>query len=133
MGARVVERALQRLGEGGALAPRGESLRAKRERGVLLLRAVADERRPRLSVEPTGKLDLEAAERGDLADGLLALLLIARDAQRGDEWSRLKACADPTCRWIFYDASRNRQGAWCSMATCGNRSKNRDLRARRRE
>ena len=59
--------------------------------------------------------------------------LIADDAQRGDEWSRLKACADPTCRWIFYDASRNRQGAWCSMATCGNRAKNRDLRARRRE
>ncbi len=105
---------------------------AQREE-VALLRAVADERRPRLSVEPTGKLDLEAAERGDLADGLLALLLIARDAQRGDEWSRLKACADPTCRWIFYDASRNRQGAWCSMATCGNRAKNRDLRARRRE
>lgn len=97
------------------------------------LRAVADERRLRLSVEPSGTLDVEAPTRGDVVDGLLALLLIARDGQRSEDWSRLKACADPTCRWVFYDASRNRQGAWCSMATCGNRSKNRDLRARRRE
>lgn len=95
------------------------------------LQAVADERRPRLSVEPGGTLDLEAP-RGDVVDGLLSLLLIVRDAQRGDEWSRLKTCTDPTCRWVFYDTSRNRQGAWCSMATCGNRAKNRDLRARRR-
>ncbi|MBV9917386.1 MAG: CGNR zinc finger domain-containing protein [Solirubrobacterales bacterium] len=28
--------------------------------------------------------------------------------------------------------SRNQQGHWCDMAVCGNRIKNRKLRARRR-
>ncbi|MFP3714047.1 CGNR zinc finger domain-containing protein [Puerhibacterium sp. TATVAM-FAB25] len=37
-----------------------------------------------------------------------------------DEWARLKVCARDTCRWAFYDASRNRSGRWCSMAGCGN-------------
>ena len=25
------------------------------------------------------------------------------------------------CHWVFYDGSRNRSGAWCSMRICGNR------------
>jgi predicted RNA-binding Zn ribbon-like protein len=48
------------------------------------------------------------------------------------DWPRLKACADAGCRWAFYDASRNRGGAWCEMRICGNRNKDRRFRARRR-
>jgi predicted RNA-binding Zn ribbon-like protein len=66
-----------------------------------------------------------------LADGLLALLLIIRDAQADGTWDRLKLCGNPDCRWAFYDRSHSRRGAWCDMATCGNRLKNRNLRARR--
>ncbi|SDS36686.1 CGNR zinc finger domain-containing protein [Microlunatus soli] len=40
--------------------------------------------------------------------------------QAGGDWSRLKACARETCRWAFYDASRNHARRWCSMAGCGN-------------
>jgi predicted RNA-binding Zn ribbon-like protein len=46
-------------------------------------------------------------------------------------WVRMKSCARPACRWAFYDASRNRSGVWCSMATCGNREKGAKYRARR--
>lgn len=35
----------------------------------------------------------------------------------------LRLCANPACRLIFYDTSRTGRRRWCSMATCGNRSK----------
>lgn len=47
-------------------------------------------------------------------------------------WSRLKACANPECRWLFYDISRSRTGRWCSMAACGSLRKARAYRDRRR-
>ena len=50
-----------------------------------------------------------------------------------DTWSRVKACRNDTCRWLFFDRSRNRSGTWCTMAVCGSRLKARAYRARRRE
>ena len=47
-----------------------------------------------------------------------------------DDWKRLKACRDENCRVAFYDKSRNRSRAWCSMEVCGNREKARSFRAR---
>jgi predicted RNA-binding Zn ribbon-like protein len=47
-------------------------------------------------------------------------------------WPRLKACAADDCQWAFYDASRNRSGTWCDMASCGNRAKVRAYRERTR-
>ena len=47
-----------------------------------------------------------------------------------DEWKRLKGCRDDNCRVAFYDKSRNRSRAWCSMEVCGNREKARSFRAR---
>ncbi len=41
----------------------------------------------------------------------------------GDGWLRLKVCANPGCRWAFYDTSRNHSGTWCDMNTCGARAK----------
>jgi len=63
---------------------------------------------------------------------LVALLLIVSDAQRDGTWAHLLACANDGCQWAFYDRSRNHGGTWCDMATCGNKLKNRDFRARRR-
>jgi hypothetical protein len=63
---------------------------------------------------------------------LLALLLIVSDAQRDGTWAHLLACANDDCQWAFYDRSRNHGGTWCDMATCGNKLKNRDFRARQR-
>jgi len=36
---------------------------------------------------------------------------------------RLKRCSNPDCILIFLDTSRNQKRRWCSMDTCGNRSK----------
>lgn len=47
-------------------------------------------------------------------------------------WQRLKACAEPTCRSAFWDATRNGSGRYCSSAGCGNRARQRDFRQRRR-
>jgi predicted RNA-binding Zn ribbon-like protein len=97
------------------------------------LRRLAEGYRPSVDVEPDGTVSLAAAGDGaDLCDGLLGLLLTIRDAQADGTWSRLKLCANPECDWAFYDRSRNRQGSWCTMASCGNRIKNRHFRARRR-
>jgi len=63
---------------------------------------------------------------------LTGLLLVVEAAQRDGTWAHLKACANDDCRWAFYDRSRNHGGTWCDMATCGNKLKNRDFRARKR-
>ena len=78
--------------------------------------------------------DVRLAAAGDsVPERLIELLLILRDAQRDGSWARLKACANDECQWAFYDRSRNHGGTWCEMATCGNKLKNREFRARRRK
>lgn len=54
------------------------------------------------------------------------------DALRDGTWRRLKACRKHSCLWAFYDHSKNGSGAWCNMATCGNRVKAQRRRARAR-
>ena len=100
--------------------------------GLEPLQAVAQASRPTLQVGAGGQVSLspEPADRSDT--GLLTLLLVIRDAQRDGTWPRLKACGNPDCQWAFYDRSHSRAGAWCDMATCGNRIKNRRLRQRQR-
>ncbi len=51
---------------------------------------------------------------------VIAAVLSAVVAARPEDWLRLKVCARDSCRWAFYDTSRNRSGRWCSMAGCGN-------------
>ncbi|HEX4035601.1 MAG TPA: CGNR zinc finger domain-containing protein [Solirubrobacteraceae bacterium] len=97
------------------------------------LSEVAAARTARLLVGKGGALALAPAGDGDVTDALFQLLLIVRAAQEDGTWSRLQVCANDTCRWAFYDRSKNRQGHWCNMAVCGNRLKNRELRARQRD
>lgn len=74
--------------------------------------------------------DLVPAATG--VQGAIARLLgLVHDAQHDGSWSRLKVCRDDSCRWAFYDSSRNRSSTWCSMAVCGNRAKARAFRRRR--
>ena len=95
------------------------------------LEQVTSQASARLGVTADGQVGLVAGGTGRLADGLAGLLLAVRDAQADGSWERLRLCGNPDCRWAFYDGSRGRQGAWCEMASCGNRLKNRSLRARR--
>jgi predicted RNA-binding Zn ribbon-like protein len=65
-------------------------------------------------------------------DGALGgIVAIAYAAIADGSWRRLKACRRDVCQWAFYDHSRNRSGAWCAMAICGNRTKTRGYRGRR--
>ena len=71
---------------------------------------------------------LVPASRG--IDAAIATLLgIVHEAQLTGEWSRLKPCRE--CTYAFFDRSKNRSAAWCSMSICGNRAKNRAYRQRR--
>jgi len=71
------------------------------------------------------------AARAPAVRGALAGLLVPVAVSLADRtWERAKACRSPTCQWAFYDRSRNRSGAWCAMAVCGNRTKVRSYRAR---
>jgi len=63
-----------------------------------------------------------AAGRG-LARAVAALLSVIVAAAAEGTWWRLKACPGDHCGWVFFDASRNNSGRWCSMSVCGGRSK----------
>jgi predicted RNA-binding Zn ribbon-like protein len=60
---------------------------------------------------PLWKLSIEAA----------ALLASERS-------SKIRACSNPECRWLFLDTSRNHSRRWCDMRLCGNRIKARRFR-----
>ena len=67
-------------------------------------------------------------------DGTIARLVgIMFTAMTDGTWARLKTCRNERCQKAFYDTSRNRSGAWCSMAGCGSRFKARAYRQRRTE
>ena len=64
-------------------------------------------------------------------EGVLTTVAIAYLSSRiGGAWRRVKACAEPDCRWAFLDLSRNASRRWCDMSECGNRAKNRAWRSR---
>jgi predicted RNA-binding Zn ribbon-like protein len=96
------------------------------------LAQVTEQAETQLEVTADGQVRLGTSGPAQrLADGLAGLLLTIRDAQADGSWDRLKLCGNPDCRWAFYDRSHSLRGAWCDMASCGNRLKNRNLRARR--
>jgi predicted RNA-binding Zn ribbon-like protein len=84
---------------------------------------------PRLDEHGRSLLEPEAAA----FDAALGRIVAAVHAGVADgTWERLKACARPTCRWAFYDHSKNQSGKWCAMAgSCGGREKSRRAYARR--
>jgi predicted RNA-binding Zn ribbon-like protein len=82
----------------------------------------------RVAVDDAGRTALEPA-RGGVAGAVATLLGILHDAQLSGDWARLKGCR--RCGYAFFDRSRNRSAAWCAMAICGNRTKNRAYYRRR--
>jgi predicted RNA-binding Zn ribbon-like protein len=84
-----------------------------------------------LRADDAGEWRLDPAADG--VDGFIGRVLgEVASAMADGSWSRVKACRRDTCRWLFYDRSRNHSGTWCSMAGCGSRMKARAYRARRR-
>ena len=107
---------------GGGPAPTKAELRP--------LDQLAHDARLHVALDRSGGVELFSEGTGGRIE-LSRLLLLIRDAQRDGTWWRLKACHNSACRWAFYDRSHAGLGAWCDMAVCGNRIKNRNLRSRR--
>jgi predicted RNA-binding Zn ribbon-like protein len=81
--------------------------------------------RPRFGND--GKARLEPDESGVV--GAMGRIVAAVYAAMADpDWRRLKLCGSSTCRWAFFDRSRNQSSRWCTMASCGNREKARRFR-----
>jgi predicted RNA-binding Zn ribbon-like protein len=78
-----------------------------------------------LKLDDRGQPHLEPAK-----DALDEIVAIVFRAMLDGSWRRLKACRN--CRWCFYDYSPNKSATWCSMQLCGNRTKTRAYRSRRR-
>src|SRR6266700_4088888 len=60
---------------------------------------------------------------------------VARSAAElitGGDPRRLRKCANPICRLMFYDTSKAGRRRWCSMQLCGGRAKVRAFYQRRR-
>jgi predicted RNA-binding Zn ribbon-like protein len=70
----------------------------------------------------------------ELADAILgpiaqaAIVLLTHH-----DHGRIKQCQDNHCGWLFYDSTKNNSRRWCDMSVCGNRSKIKALRKRRKK
>jgi hypothetical protein len=83
-----------------------------------------------LAQDRSGGLRIAARSGKPWLDAIVETVVAA--VGRGD-WSRVKLCAAPDCRWAFHDTSRGGRGRWCDMNVCGNRHKTRVYRERRQQ
>lgn len=85
-------------------------------------RVLRDATRYRMDAE--GRLaSIDAGWPGFVRDLLLPLSALVLDG------TVLHRCANPACRLVFEDASRNHARRWCDAAACGNRDRVRRARA----
>jgi predicted RNA-binding Zn ribbon-like protein len=102
------------------------------EEAVRELNAALEEIPVRVAFE-TGEAFALVPTGGDPVRRALGGVLDAvRRATEDGTWARLKVCDRDSCRWAYYDHSRNRSGRWCTMAGCGNAVKMRRAHAARR-
>lgn len=100
--------------------------------GFAVLQPLGDRAAFKMRFSENGALALEPVGSG--AEAIAGTMLAAiYDAVRVGTWSRLKACRKHSCRWAFYDRSKNGSGAWCDMAICGNRVKAQRRRTREKQ
>jgi predicted RNA-binding Zn ribbon-like protein len=98
---------------------------------VKRLNAAASDAQLRVRFTGDGRSELVPDDAG--VPGALARILgLTYTAMADDTWPRLKACRLHSCQFAFYDESKNRSRTWCSMQVCGNRTKARAYRERRR-
>jgi predicted RNA-binding Zn ribbon-like protein len=130
---------LRRFGhlEGAPAAQRMEQVRALREDLMAVLHADAvndDEAVRQAWADFTARTSMAVFQQdfstpgrvrlrqtlGDPVVGRIALDVA--DLVSAGSWSRLRACANETCRSVFYDVTRSRTQRWHSYEICGNRA-----------
>jgi predicted RNA-binding Zn ribbon-like protein len=95
------------------------------------LRPFVSSARLDLTVDPERGLGLRPARDGS-ESAIASLLAVVYEALVDGTWSRLRACRKASCRFAYYDHTKNRSRAWCSMASCGNQAKAQRRRQRER-
>jgi predicted RNA-binding Zn ribbon-like protein len=90
--------------------------------------ATASRLRMKFGADGHARLEPEAVGAVGAMGRLVASLYAAMQTE---EWDRLKLCGSGTCRWAFYDRSKNHSSRWCTMASCGNREKARRFRRKK--
>lgn len=81
-------------------------------------------------IDHTGALTFAATATTSTAAVLRPVLTALLTRSLTGHGARLKACAAPECRWIYFDRSPAAAGQWCAMNICGARHKMRAYRAR---
>jgi predicted RNA-binding Zn ribbon-like protein len=85
---------------------------------------------------PTPRLDSRLRQIWEAdepsAAALAQLARMAIDLLAGPELGRIRNCANPSCSLMFIDHSRPGRRRWCSMDTCGNKTKTARYRRRTR-
>ncbi|MDQ6780296.1 MAG: CGNR zinc finger domain-containing protein [Candidatus Eremiobacteraeota bacterium] len=104
-----------------ALKPASAQTLSRAARGAQLL----------VQFKPDGSATFAPVASG-VDEAMGRLLAITTLAMLDGSWQRLKICGDDTCRWAFFDYSKNYSRNWCSMASCGNRDKARRFRERQK-
>lgn len=126
--ARRMRAALRALATRGAAAEQGHEL-ALAELNRVLGRSAGTRKVERLD---DGRYVRSFVATGDAFAGLLIPLVeSATDSLVRGELGRVRSCANPRCRRVFFDGSRNGSRRWCEMRGCGNRAKAARFRARR--
>ncbi|HEV2028250.1 MAG TPA: CGNR zinc finger domain-containing protein [Candidatus Dormibacteraeota bacterium] len=88
--------------------------------------AVASGLHMRFGTDGKPRLEPDAAGAVGAMGRLVATLY---SAMEDAGWTSLKLCGSQSCRWVFYDRSKNHSSRWCTMASCGNREKARRFRS----
>jgi len=87
--------------------------------------------RATLHLSPDGTVRAEPA--GERWQAVVSLILIEMlDAQRTNQWRRLKVCRSERCQVTFFDRSRNNSAVWHDVRRCGHPANLRAYRARQR-
>jgi predicted RNA-binding Zn ribbon-like protein len=114
-----------------ALAAAHNQLSGDTTTAVTVLNQAAANARLLPSLTSAEQLALEPQAPG-VAGALGRIVAVVQQAIVDGTWHRLKACERDSCRWAFYDHSKNQSGRWCHAAICGNRERSRRAYHRRR-
>ena len=124
-GKRALERARELRGELRAAAERAAADRPPGARTLAAINAVllrpvhaTEVRRAGSGFERVDHWVFAAPE-----DLLAPIAASARDLLVDGDLGLVRKCRNPDCILFFYDTTKNRARAWCSMSACGNRDK----------
>jgi predicted RNA-binding Zn ribbon-like protein len=91
---------------------------------------VLAERHGRFRLDPC--LEWRWSAGPDALDSPVApIVRSAVDLLLSDKCGVVKLCEKESCRWLFFDSSKNHSRRWCDMKNCGNLEKARRFRQRR--